>query len=84
VLQKTGDVKQNHIVAPQEQLRLNISQQFDISNNVNSINKILLNNSNNTLFTEQTNNIFINKNNFYLFNENLLDFNNKLKLKKTN
>jgi len=62
-----------------------MSQQLNTSNNLNSINKIFLDSHNKINDLSFENNIsFINKNNFYLFNDNLLDFNNKLKLKKTN
>lgn len=82
VLQKTGEVKQNHIVAPQEQLRLDISNQYTLNNTSNALNNILLTSSNNNLSLDLNNNL-ISKNNFYLFNNSLIDLNNKLKLKKS-
>ena len=82
VLQKAGEIKQNHIVAPQEQLRLEISNQFNVNTNVNKISNVILNNNSQNIFLNNSESL-ISKNNFYLFNDNLIDFNNKLKLKKS-
>lgn len=79
VLGKAGEVKQNHIVAPQEQLRLELNRQYLDNTNSSSLNSMVLNNSVNLNLDVTT----INKNNFYLFNNSLVDFNNKLRVKKS-
>ena len=80
LLQKPGEIKQNHIVAPQEQLRLDISNQFNTNLNTTKLSSLLVSND---LNLELNLNDNFAKNNFYLFNADLIDFNNKLKLKKS-
>jgi len=81
VLGKAGEIKQNHIVSPQEQLRVEMSKQY--STNLNNSNLLSLNLENNSNNLVNLNLLNVNKNNFYLFNDNLIDFNNKLMLKKS-
>jgi len=81
VLGKVGEVKQNHIVSPQEQLRLEISKQFKSNLSSFDLLEINLKNTQNNIINLNTN--LNNKSNFYLFNNNLIDFNNKLMLKKS-
>lgn len=79
VLQKAGEVKKNHIVAPQEQLSVEVNNQFKtntINNNLNNLNINLKNN----IFNE---NIEFSKNNFLYFSNELNSYNNVLKLKKS-
>jgi heme/copper-type cytochrome/quinol oxidase subunit 2 len=80
LLQKPGEIKQNHIVAPQEQLRLDISNQFNTNLNTTKLSSLLISNDLNLELNLNNN---FSKNNFYLFNADLIDFNNKLKLKKS-
>lgn len=76
-----GNVKKSHIVAPQEQLSLEINNQSKnniLSNKINQLN--LLNNDIISIDSEK----LLNKNNFYyLNNDSNLYFNNSLKLKKS-
>lgn len=81
VLQKTGGIKKNHIVAPQEQLRLELNNQTNINININKLSSLIIKSDNNLINTENIS--LINKNNFYLFNNSLTDYNSKLKLKKS-
>jgi len=86
VLQKSGEIKQNHIVAPQEQLRLEISNQFKLNTDLDKTSNLViteLTDNFNGSFGNLNSQIMSSKNNFYLFNDNLIDFNNKLKLKKS-
>lgn len=80
VLSKAGEVKKNHIVAPQEQLSLDITNKF--KNNL-LIRK--LDNSNVKLnnLTLKLNCDLISKKNLYFFNNNLISHINILKLKKS-
>ncbi len=79
VLQKTGGIKKNHIVAPQEQLRLELLNTSVLNNNVNNLSACLLKTNSNLV----DRNLTLVKNNFFYFNNDLIDFNNKLKLKKS-
>ena len=78
VLEKSGEVKKNHIVAPQEQLNLELSSQINSNFLQNNLN----------LFSFKSNN-FINvqnnfiKSNFFYFSDDLVHFNNNLRLKKS-
>lgn len=79
VLQKAGEVKKNHIVAPQEQLSLEVNSQSKtnfISNKINSLNL----NTNNVIFDKE---VTTTKNNFLYFSNDLVSYNNILKLKKS-
>jgi len=81
VLGKVGEVKQNHIVSPQEQLRLEMLKQFKFNLSSFDLLDINLKNTPNNIIN--LNNNLNNKFNFYLFNNSLIDFNNKLMLKKS-
>jgi hypothetical protein len=81
VLQKTGGIKKNHIVAPQEQLRLNLVNQLNTNTNIDKLSSLTLKTNFNVLNNTDVN--LLNKNNFYFFNNNLIDYTNKLQLKKS-
>jgi len=80
VLSKAGEAKKNHIVAPQEQLSLDISNQFK-----NNLLKFKLSslNINTTNMNISINSQLIPKNSFYYFNSDLTSYISSLKLKKS-
>lgn len=78
VLERSGEFKKNHIVSAQEQLRLNLVSKHNT--NKNDYHDILFN-GNSDLIKFNSNHL-LSKQNMYYFNNNLLDFNNKLRLKK--
>jgi heme/copper-type cytochrome/quinol oxidase subunit 2 len=81
VLQKTGGVKKNHIVAPQEQLRLEFKNQSVLNTNLDKLSSINLDNSN--LDFNLSNSLF-NKDSFYFFNNDpLVNYTSNLNLKKS-
>lgn len=81
VLQKTGGIKKNHIVAPQEQLRLELVNQLNTNTNADKLSSLTLKTQSNILSNTDVN--LLGKNNFYFFNNNLIDYTNKLQLKKS-
>lgn len=80
VLQKAGEVKKNHIVAPQEQLSLNLNTHYNYNSFSGGLNKLTLENNLNQFDILDTN---LNKSNFYLFSNDLVSYSNSLKLKKS-
>lgn len=80
VLSKAGEAKKNHIVAPQEQLSLDISNQF--KNNLAILKLSNLNLSSGKLNISLGTHL-ISKNNFHYFNSNLTSYISILKLKKS-
>ena len=80
ILQKSGGIKKNHIVAPQEQLRLDLTNKANLNKNIDKLKTIQLEHLN--LLSNKNTNLF-NKSNFYFFNNSLTDYNAKLKLKKS-
>lgn len=81
VLQKTGGIKKNHIVAPQEQLRLELVNQLNVNTNADKLSDLTLKVQSNIFNNTDVN--LLNKNNFYFFNNSLVDYTNKLQLKKS-
>jgi len=79
-LSKAGEAKKNHIVAPQEQLSLDISKQFKNNLLVSKLNNLNLRVG--TLKMNLDSNL-LPKNNLYYFNSNLVSFMGVLKLKKS-
>jgi len=79
VLKTAGDVKKNHIVAPQEQLSLEITNQAKTNIINNKINLLNLDSVNNLNFSSN-----LNKLNFYYLNsDSLITYTDSLKLKKS-
>ena len=79
VLQKTEGVKKNHIVSPQEQLRLEILSKSFSNNLSENLNNLLLNNNlnlaiKNSLFKTNLN---------YFVNDSIINYNNVINLKKS-
>jgi hypothetical protein len=74
-------VKKNHIVAPQEQLRLEFKNQSVLNTNLDKLSSINLDNSN--LDFNLSNSLF-NKDSFYFFNNDpLVNYTSNLNLKKS-
>lgn len=78
VLNKSGEVKKNHIVAPQEQLNLEITSQINSNFLQNNLNNLVYN-SNKLIDL----NLDFKKNNFMYLSDTLNYYNNSLKLKKS-
>lgn len=79
VLQKTEEVKKNHIVAPQEQLRLEILNKSESNTASYLADSILLNTDLNLNLENNFNKHNLN----YINNDSLINYTNVLKLKKS-
>jgi hypothetical protein len=74
-------VKKNHIVAPQEQLRLEFKSQSVLNTNLDKLGNVSLSNFNLDL---KISNTLLQKDNFYFFNNDpLVNYTSNLNLKKS-